>query len=592
MRRGCILLISILSTGCSATAVVENEVPPSDLQKNRSVRVQVPVLSRTPVSFPLKGGSPGPGEKKLPSAVTFTNFAAPIKDAKDGKTGRYNPETVQTAKRPDALEARDEKAKADENSAPSPHDISLPVPEIEKNFDPLPKQAAKAPKAFLYDVPVVRNTIVDRWIEYFTGPGRTTFSLWLSRSGRYIKMFREILRERGLPQDLAYLALIESGFSLKARSRAGAVGPWQFMPSTARMMGLKINFYVDERRHPIKSTRAASKYLAELYAKFGDWHLALAGYNAGENRIFKAMRGSRKKDYWSLVRTRYLPRETRHYVAKYLAGMIIAKNPEVFGFVGVRYDAPWDYQTVLLPNVVNLRKISRVSNVSLRALREINAELRTSITPPIKGYRIFLPNGDAKKVVAKLARLPKEYLVARGHYRIQRGDTFDVIARRFRIPLPNLLEMNAHLQPRKLRPGTKLILPKPIRSRRVLQRKPAPRNGKLPNTHIVQRGESFWRIAQKYNVSTRQLTRLNPKLRPKRIRVGMKIHLPSKRGFTKAKRVRKTGNDKTWRHLVGRGENIWLIAKRYGVSSKSLLLWNQLDTSAKIFPGNTLIIRR
>ncbi len=441
-------------------------------------------------------------------------------------------------------------------------------------------------------LPVVRNALVDRWIEYFTGPGRASFARWLGRSGRYVGMFREILEENALPQDLAYLCLIESGFSLKARSRAGAVGPWQFMPGTARMMGLKINFYVDERRNPIKATRAASAYLSQLYEEFGDWHLALAGYNAGERRVIRAMRRSGKRDYWSLARTRYLPNETRHYVAKYLAGMIIAKNPEVFGFVGIDYDAPWDYPSIALPHGISLRAIARAANVPLRTLRRINAELRTSVTPPGRGYHVFLPNEAAARFAVKLEKFPREYASANGYYRIRRGDTFGVIAQRFRIPLRRLMEANAHIHPRKLRLGTRILLPTSGTSRREAARRRKPAPPAMPRTHVVRDGESFWHIAQKYNVSTRQLVRLNPGLRPKRIRVGAKIRLPSPRRLAKAKKNQAPAPKRPSHHVVGPGENIWLIAKRYGIPAKSLLAWNRLAPSDKIFPGNKLKIRR
>ena len=492
----------------------------------------------------------------------------------------------------DPVEPKDEKA--DKDSEPSPHDISLPVPEIEERLKVRPTPEAKKPKAFLYDIPVVRNAIVDRWIAYFTGSGRASFSVWLSRGGRYIKLFREILKEHQLPQDLAYLSLIESGFSPKARSRAGAVGPWQFMPATARRMGLKINYYVDERRHPMKSTRAASAYLSKLYEEFGDWHLALAAYNAGERRIARAIRRSKRKDYWSLARTRYLPNETRNYVAKYLAGMIIAKNPEVFGFVDIEYANSWDYKAVKLSHGTSLRAISRISNVSLPTLREINAELRTSVTPPGNGYHLFLPVPEAKEFAVKLAKLTKKYHTSPNGYRIQPGDTFGAIAQRFGVPLGRLLELNTHLHPRKLQVGAKILLPKPPKKLKAPLQNTAPANGiaPVPKLHAVQEGESFSLIAQKYNISTKELVQANAGIDPKRLRIGMQIHLPSQKHLAKAEKseIRKRG--KPLHHLVGPGENISLIAKRYGVSTKSLLAWNRLSASAKIFPGEKLIVRR
>lgn len=564
MKRKLPLFIILLTAGCAAAPVAGNRTPPREAAAAESADPQ----ARTDVS--------------VKRAAAPERLSARVGETLPGKS------------LPPAAESALSSGKEAEASEPSPHDISLPMPEIEEGPLPPPTPPAEAPRAFLYDVPVVRNAIVDRWIEYFTGPGRASFVRWLGRSGRYIGLFREILKENGLPQDLAYLCLIESGFSLKARSRAGAVGPWQFMPGTARMMGLKINFYVDERRNPIKATRAASAYLSELYEEFGDWHLALAGYNAGERRVVRAMRRSGKKDYWSLARTRYLPNETRHYVGKYLAGMIIAKNPEVFGFVGIDYDAPWDYPAIALPHGISLRAIARASSVPLRTLRRINAELRTSVTPPGRGYRVFLPNEAAARFAGKLEKFPREHPSPNGHYRIRRGDTFGVIAQRFRIPLRRLMEANAHIHPRKLHVGARILLPASGKSREAAhRRKPAPPSKRAaPEAHVVRRGESLWHIARKYNVSTRQLVRLNPGLRPKRLRVGAKVRLPSPERLAKAKKTKEPGAARPSHHVVGPGESVSLIAQRYGIPTKSLLAWNRLAPSDKIFPGHKLKIRR
>ena len=357
MKRRCFLLFCVFATGCSAASVAKNEIQPKKSPNNISIETRTQSTPRNMALLP----SPAP------ISTTLELPAATQKESPKALAS-IQPKDKQTQKvitRPDLEEPGDEKTFQD--SEPSPHDISLPVPETEEFHKPPTTPEAKKPKAFLYDVPVVRNAIVDRWVKYFTGPGRASFSVWLGRGGRYIKLFRQILKEHQLPQDLAYLSLIESGFSPKARSRAGAVGPWQFMPGTARRMGLKINYYVDERRHPMKSTRAAAAYLTKLYEEFGDWHLALSAYNAGERRIARAIRRSKQKDYWSLARTRYLPNETRNYVAKYLAGMIIAKNPEVFGFVGIDYEKSWNYKAVKLESRHQLKcAISRISKVPLR----------------------------------------------------------------------------------------------------------------------------------------------------------------------------------------------------------------------------------
>ncbi len=429
------------------------------------------------------------------------------------------------------------------NSSAPPHDLVLDLPDSEEEEERTPGKRSvrttggQRPTPFLYDIPIVRNSAVDRWIEYFTGPGRKNFSEWLRRSGRYMDQFREILREKGLPQDLAYLALIESGFSLRARSRAGAVGPWQFMRATARRKGLKVNWYIDERRDPIKSTRAAALYLGELYREFQDWHLALAAYNSGENRVRRAIRRTGRKTYWALVRTRYLPNETKNYVPKFLAGMIIAKSPEVFGFSGIEYARPLRYDTVALPRGMSLRTIARLAGIPLKELTELNSELHRSFTPPIKGHLLRLPTGKAGRFLELLAKSPKEFLPESGRYRILPGDTLGAIARRFGIRLEKLLELNAHLNPRRLRVGTRIVLP-----------------GRKKPTNV-------------------SIVNLRSRSRKKTARNGS--------------RKRPGGQ-----HIVGPGENVWVIARRYGVPPNQILRLNGLSSSTTIFPGKRLKIHQ
>ncbi len=589
-KRISLLILCVFAAGCGGATLAKKEIQPKNSADGGAVEARVRAPSDGAVPSPERARSEA--RAKPPRAT----LRAGLQDAREDQPLR---DALGAAAKPPDEEA----IEVDKDIEPSPHDLSLPIPEVEEEADVPPSPpAAAAPKAASYDVPVVRNALVDRWIDYFTGQGRANFSIWLSRSGRYLPLFREILKERGLPQDLAYLPLIESGFSSRARSRAGAVGQWQFMPGTARIMGLKINFYVDERRHPIKSTRAAATYLSKLYEEFGDWHLALASYNAGERRVMRAMRRSGKKNYWSLVKTRHLPNETRQYIAKYLAGMIIAKNPEAFGFKDVPYQESWNYKAVPLPHGVSLKAVSRAAGVPLPALRKINAEFRTSVTPPRKGYRVFLPREKAEGLGAKLAKLPKARLRASRYYRIRPGDTLGAIAKRFRIPLRRLMALNARLHPKRLRPGRKVLLSRHGESPGTARRRLARANGSpaAPGTHVVRRGESLWVIARKRGVSIRQLTRLNPGLRPKRIRIGAKIRLPAPKPKRPAK-AEEIGKERKNReksgggpshHLVGPGENVWLIARRYGVSTKSLLAWNRLSDSAMIFPGNRLIIRR
>jgi len=401
-----------------------------------------------------------------------------------------------------------------EESPSSPHDLTLPVPEIEADESlrrpAVPFPPGEPPSGFVYDIPLVRNAFVEHWIEYFTGPGRDLFAQWLRRSGRYVGPWRQILKEHGLPEDLVYLALIESGFSLRARSRAGAVGPWQFMEATARRIGLRVDRYLDERRDPIKSTRAAASYLSRLYEEFGDWHLALAAYNAGERRVRSAIQASGKKGYWAIARTNHLPNETRNYVAKFLAGMIIAKHPEVFGFVGIEYEKPLRFEVVSLPKGMSLKAASGLSGTPLAELAELNPELRLSVTPPMSGHQLRVPPERAQAFRERLAQAPeKPYTTpASGQYQIQPGDSFGAIAERFGMPIQTLVELNAHLDPRRLQVGTSIRLPGPP-SEQPQQAATEASEAEAPSHHIVGPGESVWTIARSYGVSPDDILRLN-----------------------------------------------------------------------------------
>ncbi len=237
-----------------------------------------------------------------------------------------------------------------------------------------------------YDIPIDVNEAVVQYVRFFQAPVvRKHFVKWLGRLPRYQERYRTILREAGLPEDTIFLAMIESGFANLAYSRAKAAGPWQFIPSTGKRMGLSQDFWVDERRDPEKSARAAATYLKALHAEFGDWRLAWAGYNAGEGKIEKAKRKG-QLDFWEMARGKVLKRETKGYVPKLMAAAIIAKHPEAFGFRAEEIEAErWtEYERVTIPHAVELEAVARAAEVTSRDLHELNPELRRSCTPPAR----------------------------------------------------------------------------------------------------------------------------------------------------------------------------------------------------------------
>ena len=244
-----------------------------------------------------------------------------------------------------------------------------------------------------FDIPVVINKRVEQFLDYYQYEAQQSLSTYLKRSTKYIDQMRVILVKHGLPKDLVYLALIESGFNPFAYSRAHAMGPWQFLAGTARIYGLRRNTWIDERRDPIKSTEAAAKYMKDLYEVFDDWYLVLAAYNSGQYRVLKAMREARSGDYWDLD----LPAQTEDFVPRFLAAAIIAKNPEKYGF-NLEYEEPVDHEVVLVAGQTDLKIAAACMGFDVELLRELNPELRRSFTPPNeKAYPLRIPRGTKER---------------------------------------------------------------------------------------------------------------------------------------------------------------------------------------------------
>jgi len=243
-----------------------------------------------------------------------------------------------------------------------------------------------------FDIPIVFNDAVRYYIRYFTNEKRKVFTNWLRRSRRYAPIITEILRKKNMPEDLVYLAMIESGFNPKAYSPAQACGPWQFIYATGGRYGLKVNYWIDERRDPEKSTVAAAKYLRDLFNQFGHWYLAAAGYNAGERRIERAIEKHNTNDFWELYKYNTLPQETKNYIPQLIAAAVIAKEPEKYGFGSIDFQEPIRFVEIKVPPATPLTTIAKASSLDLDAVRSYNPELVRGITPPgTDDYEIKLP---------------------------------------------------------------------------------------------------------------------------------------------------------------------------------------------------------
>ena len=401
---------------------------------------------------------------------------------------------------------------------------------------PYNESAGDPDEEITYDVPIVRNESVEDYVEYFQTRLRDKFKLWLERSGRYIPIMREIFKEHGLPEDLVFVALIESGFNPYAYSRARAVGPWQFMKATGLRYGLRIDSWVDERRDPIKSTRAAARYLKDLYSQFGSWPLAMAGYNAGEGKIGRALVKAKADDFWDLRSTRYIRPETKGYVPKFMAATIIAKNPERYGFT-LDYHEPLRYDVTTLPASADLRVVAQAAGVPYEEIKALNPELKTELTPPtMEHYSVRLPLGTQQTFADAYSRIPEERKIIGTRYSIRRNDTLSAIAKRFGATVSLLREINRLPQGHRLREGEVLFIPKLQSVPREFKPRVAAASKKPPVQmataagggkilYRVKDGDTLWDISKSFNVSVQDLKRFNDLGRRSLIRPGDQLIL-------------------------------------------------------------------
>ena len=366
------------------------------------------------------------------------------------------------------------------------------------------------------NIPVIVNPAVERNIHYFQNVIHDRFQEWLPRFYAYRPLIEQIFVEFGLPKELIYLSLVESGFNPRAYSRARASGPWQFIKSTGRIYGLRVNWYVDERRDPIKSTVAAAVHLRDLYDLFGSWPLALAAYNAGAGKIGRAIKKTGTRDFWTIARTRYIRRETKQYVPKFMAAMIIATRPELFGFHAHSHPVH-QYDEIRMDASIHLRSVAKETGIPFEELRRLNPELRRSVIPPDQdGYSLKVPMGMAGRVEQAKSRMntwtppsPPQ----RTWYRVRRGDSLSVLAHRFGTSVRQLKILN-DLSGSLIRVGQRLRVNKNVT--KVGEAK----------WYRVRRGDSLWSIAKRFRVSVQDLKLLN-NLRSSLIRAGRMLMITS-----------------------------------------------------------------
>jgi membrane-bound lytic murein transglycosylase D len=386
-----------------------------------------------------------------------------------------------------------------------------------------------------FDIPIADDPRVRMWLSYLGGRGKELFGKWMGRLTRWAPVYVPILERHGLPKDLIFLAMVESGLSPKAYSFANAAGPWQFIPATGRRYGLRIGVFVDERRDFERSADAAARYLKALHGEFGDWWLAWAAYNAGEGRVRRAIQRMGTKDFWRLSRSRHFMRETQQYVPKIIAAAIVSKNPIEFGFGHVAYESPLEWEVVTVTVATDLATLARACGSPLgeEDLKLLNPALYRGITPPGELYPVRVPHGRGHECQEGLRSLPSETRQSYRFHRIERGDTIPKIAERYHTKAELILAFNRIAQD-KLQLYEGIVVPIPFRSDPLVPIEASAElfGGHPPATpgdaqvvvHRVRNGDSLWRIARKYRVSMRSLRSLNG-LRSNFLRVGQIIRV-------------------------------------------------------------------
>jgi membrane-bound lytic murein transglycosylase D len=433
-------------------------------------------------------------------------------------------------------------------------------------------------------IPLVMNKHVQLEIDQFSKYREKNFFIEAyKRSGKYRPQIVSALKAAGMPVELSWLPLIESGFKVNALSRARALGLWQFIPSTGYKFGLKRDKYIDERIDPAKSTQAAIEYLKELHQIFGDWSTVLAAYNCGEGQVLRVIRSQNINyldNFWDLYER--LPRETARYVPRFMAALFIINNPEKYGLDAITVDEPLEYEALTVSKQIHLKNIAKEIDVDEKTLRELNPELRYRILPQ-EPYPLKVPVGKSEVLLANLDNIPVSYppQPAYIYHRIRVGESLSTIARRYHSSVRKIMHANNLHSSRYIVAGKKLKIPR----RGTMPYTPEIDSNKeftLPSIHVVKSGDSLWNIAKRYGITTKEIESLN-NLETTQLYIGQVLKMP---GY----KDEKIEAENLKVYLVKRGDSPFDIAQLHNMPLDRFLRINLLTPNSTIYPGQKLFI--
>ena len=461
------------------------------------------------------------------------------------------------------------------------------------------------------EIEVVINWRTEHWLNYFQGKGRRHFHRWLERVEMYRDIIEPILVEQELPRDLLFLAVIESGLNLDARSSVKATGPWQFMAGTGRLFGLRINWWIDERKDIVAATYAAANYLKYLHGLFGRWDLALAGYNAGEYRVAGAISRQKTDDYWRLR----LPTQTKWFVPKFMAALTIGRDPAAYGFKIGKIE-PVTFDMVTIDRSTDLKHVSRGADCTITRLKKLNPALKRWATPPGMEIDLKVPEGKGDAVLAVLSNIPPDERVSWHRHKVRRGETLSRISSKYEISQAELKKINGIKNAHKIREGTILLIPvkdsgevaavaskpkykeSPNLPSKINVKKYSPPKNYEKTVYTVRDGDTLSEIAERYHVGLSKVRKWNNLRYSSTIHPGQSlvIYLPSGSNTQVASSggrhddpKQMEGKKKVY-HTVRKGETLSSISRRYRTRVSDILAWNSSVKKDLVFPGDRLMI--